>query len=76
MLTAGLIACATFLLVAVAAARKDPSVGRADGWTAGDGGYLLVAEAAAPLPFDPSTPNRAGKELGLTGPAVQGGERP
>ena len=67
VLTAGLIACATFLLVAVAAARKDPSAGLPE-LDSGNGGYVLVAEAAAPLPFDPSAP--AGRaELGLTGPA-------
>ena len=66
VLTAGLIACATFLLVAVAAARKDPSAGLPE-LDSGNGGYLLVAEAAAPLPFDPSAP--AGREeLGLIGP--------
>ncbi|NNJ26434.1 ABC transporter permease [Alienimonas chondri] len=69
VLTAGLIACATFLLVAVAAARKDPSAGLPE-LDSGNGGYLLVAEAAAPLPFNPSTP--AGREeLDLTGPAFE-----
>ncbi len=67
VLTAGLIACATFLLVAVAAARKDPAAGLPDR-DSGNGGYLLVAEAAAALPFDPSTPSGR-TELGLTGPA-------
>ncbi|MEM9701899.1 MAG: FtsX-like permease family protein [Planctomycetota bacterium] len=63
--TAGLIACATFLLVAVAAARKDPSAGLPDR-NSGNGGYLLVAEAAAPLPFNPGTP--AGRnDLDLNG---------
>ena len=65
VLTAGLIACATFLLVAVAAARKDPSAGLPEK-ESGNGGFLLVAEAAAPLPFDPSTPSGR-EELGLTG---------
>ena len=65
VLTAGLIASATFLLVAVAAARKDPTAGVPQR-DSGDGGFLLVAETAAPLPFDPSAP--AGREeLGLTG---------
>ena len=67
VLTAGLIACATFLLVAVAAARKDPSAGLPE-LDSGNGGFLLVAEAAAPLPFDPSTPSGR-EELGLTGDA-------
>ena len=69
VLTAGLIACATFLLVAVAAARKDPSAGPPD-LDSGNGGYLLVAESAAPLPFDPGTASGR-KELGLTGPAFR-----
>ena len=69
VLTAGLIACATFLLVAVAAARKDPSAGPPD-LDSGNGGYLLVAESAAPLPFDPGTESGR-KELGLTGPAFR-----
>lgn len=67
VLTAGLIACATFLLVAVAAARKDPSAGLPE-LDSGNGGYLLVAEAAAPLPFDPATPSGRA-ELGMTGGA-------
>ncbi|MFH5806337.1 ABC transporter permease [Alienimonas sp. DA493] len=65
VLTAGLIACATFLLVAVAAARKDPSAAGPE-LDSGNGGYLLVAEAAAPLPFDPGTPSGR-EELNLTG---------
>ena len=69
VLTAGLIACATFLLVAVAAARKDPSAGPPE-LDSGNGGYLLVAEAAAPLPFDPSTASGR-EELGLTGPPFE-----
>ena len=67
VLTAGLIACATFLLVAVAAARKDPSAGLPE-LDSGNGGFLLVAEAAAPLPFDPGTPSGRA-ELDLTGGA-------
>ncbi|QDT15413.1 ABC transporter permease [Alienimonas californiensis] len=65
VLTAGLIACATFLLVAVAAARKDPSAGAPE-LDSGNGGYLLVAEAAAPLPFNPGTESGR-QELNLTG---------
>ena len=66
VLTAGLIATATFLLVAVAAARKDPT-GVAPRLDSGNGGFTLVAESTAPLPADPSTP--AGREtLGLPDP--------
>ena len=66
VLTAGLIATATFLLVAVAAARKDPT-GIAPRLDSGNGGFTLVAESTAPLPADPSNP--AGREtLGLDDP--------
>ncbi|MGC1272228.1 MAG: ABC transporter permease, partial [Planctomycetaceae bacterium] len=48
--TVGLIASATFVLVAVAASRRDPSaeLPRKD---SGNGGFLLVAESTTPLPF-------------------------
>lgn len=51
LLTTSLIASATFLLVAVAVARKDPTADepRID---SGDGGYRLVAETATPILTD------------------------
>ncbi|HEX6984585.1 MAG TPA: ABC transporter permease, partial [Planctomycetaceae bacterium] len=48
--TVGLIACATFVLVAVAASRRDPSAELPDR-DSGNGGFLLVAESTTPLPF-------------------------
>ena len=59
LLTAALVAFATFVLVAVAVARKDPA---AEGpkIDSGDGGYRFVAEAAAPILYDVGT--TAGRE--------------
>ncbi len=61
--TVGLIASATFVLVAVAASRRDPSEELPDK-SSGNGGFLLVGESATPLPFDLNTP--AGRDkLGM-----------
>jgi ABC-type lipoprotein release transport system permease subunit len=51
MLTAGLIAAATFVIVALEALRLDAS--RADlARDSGTGGFALLAEATVPLPYD------------------------
>lgn len=52
VLTVGLIAAATFLLVAVEAFRLN--AGQLDGGKdSGTGGFTLLAESAGPLPYDP-----------------------
>jgi len=53
--TVGLIASATFVLVAVAASRRNPST-EAPHKDSGNGGFLLVAESTTPLPFAVDTP--------------------
>ncbi|MCK6483312.1 MAG: FtsX-like permease family protein [Phycisphaerae bacterium] len=63
-LSAGLVASASFLIVAVGANRHEASETSADRF-GGAGGYALVAEAATPLPFDLA--NAAGRrELNLS----------
>lgn len=62
LLTAGLIASASFLIVSLEAFRLDPT--ESGGRNAGSGGFALYAESAAPLPYDPSTP-RGRNSLGL-----------
>lgn len=54
--TVGLIASATFVLVAVAASRRDPSE-EVPNKDSGNGGFLLVAESTTPLPFAIGTPS-------------------
>lgn len=54
LLAAGLVASATFVIVAVGASRKSPDADAA-ARTGGTGGYSLIAEAAAALPYDPGT---------------------
>lgn len=67
--TAGLIACASFVVIAVGASRHDvdaASMAR----TGGTGGYSLMLEGGVPLPFDMGTPS--GRELlGFSGEAVE-----
>lgn len=53
--TVGLIASATFVLVAVAASRRDPSE-EAPKKDSGNGGFLLVAESTTPVPFAIDSP--------------------
>lgn len=53
LLTAGLIASASFLIVSLEAFRLDPAI--AVGRGSGTGGFALYAESAAPLPYDPAT---------------------
>jgi len=52
VLTVGLIAAATFLLVAVEAFRLDAGQ-LGGGKDSGTGGFTLLAESAGPLPYDP-----------------------
>ncbi|MFP6764459.1 MAG: ABC transporter permease, partial [Planctomycetaceae bacterium] len=54
ILSAGLIAFATFVIVAVASGRRDPSVETPDR-NSGNGGFQLVAETSSPLLFDLNT---------------------
>lgn len=64
VLTLSLIAFATFVLVSVVAFRRDgtPSLDR----SGGVGGYVLMAEAASPLMYDPNS--REGRiQMGLDG---------
>ncbi len=64
-LTAGLVAAATFLVAAVAAGRRNPSV-ELPQRDSGNGGYLLVAESSTPILFDLNTD--AGRaQLGIAG---------
>jgi ABC-type antimicrobial peptide transport system permease subunit len=56
LLTVGLTASATFLLVAVDAWRLDPRELAGSGPKSGSGGYQLVAESVIPLPYDLNTP--------------------
>ena len=53
-LTVGMIAVATFLIVAIAAGRKDPAA-EAPELNSGNGGYLLVGETDVPVLFDLAT---------------------
>ena len=62
--TVGLIASATFVLVAVAASRRNPS-DEAPNKLSGNGGFLLVAESTTPLPFAIGTPSGR-RKLGMT----------
>lgn len=65
MLTTALIAFATFVIVAVAAGRRNP-LSEVPDVNSGNGGFRLVAETAQPVLFDLTT--AAGRErLGLTG---------
>jgi len=54
ILSAGLIAFAAFVIVAVASGRRDPSVETPDPHS-GNGGFQLVAETSSPLLFDLNT---------------------
>ena len=61
--TAGLIAAATFVIVAVAAGRQDPT-GFAPRKNSGNGGFLLVGETIRGMQYDLST-ERGRENLGL-----------
>jgi ABC-type lipoprotein release transport system permease subunit len=55
MLTAGLLACATFLILAVESFRKDASEANREDLDSGTGGFALVAESDVPMPFEPNS---------------------
>lgn len=55
IMTAGMIATATFLIVAVAAFRRDPT-SELPVKNSGNGGYTLVAESSSPVLYDLNTP--------------------
>ena len=55
VLTIGLVAAASFLIVAMSAFRLDPAA-EGQGRTSGSGGYSLVAETSQPLYQDLNTP--------------------
>ncbi len=64
VLTAGLIAAATFVITALQAMRLD-APGETPAKDSGTGGFALLAESVVPLPYDLNTP--AGRaELNLT----------
>ncbi len=54
VLTAGLIASATFVVAAVAAGHRNPAAERPDK-NSGNGGFTLVAESSQPILFDLNT---------------------
>lgn len=54
LLSTGLVASATFVIVAVGASRKSPDADAATR-AGGTGGYALMAETEAALPYDPGT---------------------
>ncbi len=56
LLTASLIASATFLVVAVASGKRNPAV-EAPRRDSGNGGYTLVAETNQPVLYDLNTPS-------------------
>jgi ABC-type antimicrobial peptide transport system permease subunit len=55
LLTAGLIASATFLIAAIDAFHLDVT-GDVHNRQSGTGGFALLAESAVPLPYNPATP--------------------
>jgi len=54
VLSTGLIACATFVIVAVSAGRRNPAVEKPD-FNSGNGGFSIVAEATTPIIDDLNT---------------------
>lgn len=69
VLTVGLIASATFVIVAVAAGHRNPAVEKPD-FDSGNGGFSLVAESSTPIVYNLNT--EAGQQrVGLTVPADQ-----
>lgn len=64
-ITVILVSLATFVVVAVAAGRQNPTELEPDR-NSGNGGFLLVAESARPLLYDPTTPDGQ-TQLGLIG---------
>ncbi len=71
VLTASLIAAATFVIVAVAAGRRNPAVEQPVP-ASGNGGFTLVAEAATPVLYDLNTlTGRAAAGIEVSGDAVE-----
>ncbi|HWL92758.1 MAG TPA: FtsX-like permease family protein [Phycisphaerae bacterium] len=65
---AAVIACASFIIIAVGASRHGVSIEALDR-NGGAGGYSLIAKASVPLPYDPGSPS--GREnLGLSDEAA------
>ncbi len=60
VLSTGLIASATFLIVAIAAGHRNPASELPDKST-GNGGFTLVAESTIPVLYDLNTPEGRGK---------------
>jgi ABC-type antimicrobial peptide transport system permease subunit len=60
VLSTGLVASATFLIVAIAAGHRNPAVERPDRYS-GNGGFTLVAESTVPVLYDLSTPDGRAK---------------
>jgi ABC-type antimicrobial peptide transport system permease subunit len=68
VLTASLIASATFVIVAIAAGHRNPAAEAPDPHS-GNGGYTFVAEASVPLLYDLNTPAGRAK-LGIEADAT------
>jgi hypothetical protein len=60
VLSTGLVASATFLIVAIAAGHRNPAVETPDK-DSGNGGFTLVAESTVPVLYDLNTPEGRGK---------------
>lgn len=60
LLTVGLIAAATFVIVAIAAGQRNPAVEQPQR-DSGNGGYTLVAGTSVPVLYDLNTPDGRGK---------------
>lgn len=74
LLSVALIACATFLLVAVAAGRRNPAVETPD-LNSGNGGFLFVAESSTSLLQDLNTnTGREKLDVRRTAPLPKGDE--
>ena len=66
VLTSGLIATATFLIVAIAAGQKNPTAEAPDR-NSGNGGFTLVAESSVPVIYDLNS-QKGRESLGLDDP--------
>ncbi len=65
LMTTGLMAAATFVVVAVAAGRKNPAVEEPQ-IDSGNGGFSLIADSSTPILYDLNTPEgRSELRLGL-----------
>lgn len=72
-LTAGLLACAAFIIVTVAANRRDPTLLNTRDRQSGAGGYDLLARTSLPIHYDPGTP-QGREELNLPEDVLEGAE--